>query len=277
MGTILLMPRGILVALVLAVAGAAAGGYVLLSDDAPGLPSVDLPGIGGEDDVPPAVEDLATSRADVSLSVDVKIPKGSEKGKQRFSGEGTANFAEQLSTVMFDFEDLANAAGYFGHLEEFDVVFAEEGTYIDIFNGSPAWVLFENDEDIERIDIGRLREVVLSSPLVVPELLHAATSDGTALEEEHELDVDSLEVEGEAAIAVVELLDTLGAEEVLIKVEADETSVTGVDYEVEFPIAPGKAKTVALRVRMDIDVSEAVDDIEPPDEDDVQSASDIFG
>src|SRR5688572_1764824 len=126
----------LLIVLALLVAGAA-GAYLWTSSESP------LVGGGGAEAYAPlleARESLLAAPRDVDLGLSVDIPKGSESDNpdhQELSAEGSVDFASGEADFVYDFNGLANAAGFLGHFDTMDVIYADGVGYLDVFIDGP--------------------------------------------------------------------------------------------------------------------------------------------
>jgi len=145
-----------LAAVAVLLAGAALVAYVTIGDGT-------VLGLGG----PPR---LRESTAETSMTIEMTLPDQVDID-QSFSATGLVNFPQGRAAVQYDFKGLTNAAGFFGNLQQFRVLFAEDGIYVRIFPEAPQWVLF-TPQELAELRVGRLREVALSSPLLAPLVVH---------------------------------------------------------------------------------------------------------
>lgn len=194
---------------------------------------------------------LASASGDVSVSVDVVLPE-QLGGTQRFEGNGTVEFDEEIAAITYDFSELVNAAGGFGALQEFHVVLDGGTVYVEVFQEGPAWISFPPEESARR-DVERLRELVLASPLVLPDLLKGAESaSGIVSGSEVQLRGGAgsallLRSTNEASNAMFPLLDDLAISEIPVEVRLIESEVN-IDYEVAFPVSPDSVDRIVVRI-----------------------------
>ena len=215
-----------------------------------------------------AGDDLGSKTVDVSMTISLTSPDRDEP--QRFSAQGTVDFQNDSAALTYDFEDLTNAAGFFGHLDEFDVVFDGELVYVEIFNGEQPWVSFRPSE-IAGLDVERLREVVMSSPLVLPDYLRGVRNL-TGIEEEGTTEISGSVVpsilsapESEGTLQLQELFERLEAKVISMTTELREGTTTRLTHEVPFPIVAGAEEDAIARVVIDIEPGQATEIVPPSD------------
>lgn len=194
-----------------------------------------------------AGEKLASDAGTISVSVNVVLPE-QLGGTQSFEGSGAVDFDQDLAALTYDFGEIVNAGGGFGALQEFDVVLDGGTVYVEIFPDGPPWISFTPDQSSRR-DVERLRELVLASPLVLPDLLQGSGSaSGTESWQEVQLrglagSALLLRATTESSSAMFPLLDELTISEVPIDLKVTPTLLT-IDYEVSFPISGGPDRIV---------------------------------
>jgi len=213
-----------------------------------------------------AADGLSSTTAEVSLAISVTAPGLQEA--QEFSGRGIADFGREGASLTYDFEELTNAAGGFGHLEEFDVVFEKDLVYIQIFEGNRPWVSFRPPE-IVGLDLERLREVVLSSPLVLPDYLRslrevAGTAEGTRVVVKGTVVPSILPDPAHVMTSEFqELLTELDAGTVSVTAQIQGGVATHIDYEIGFSPVSGSQEEVVARIAIDLERSEVEEIVVP--------------
>ncbi|MGH2756469.1 MAG: hypothetical protein ACRDI3_01630 [Actinomycetota bacterium] len=215
-----------------------------------------------------AGDELESSTVDVSIAISLISPD--PVGPQTFSARGTVDFQRGAAALTYDFEELINAGGAFGHLDEFEVIFDGDLVYIRVFEGDKPWVSFRPPELAGR-DTERLREVVLASPLVVPDYLRGVR-DLTGVEKGATTVIGGTVVpsiltgpQSDSTVQLQKLLKGLEAEVVSVTAELREGTATRVTHEFPFPIAAGAEEDVLARVVIDIEPSEGAEIVAPGD------------
>lgn len=267
----------LLIALVLLVAGVA-GAYVWTNSES--SPSA---GNGGAELYAPlleARESLLSAPRDVELELSIDIPKGSESDNpdhQEISAEGSVDFAGSEAELVYDFNDLANAAGFLGHFDTMEVIYADGVGYLDVFIDGPPWVSIE-PSDASNGDVSRLRELMLTTPMVLPGLLEASAtaSMGAGGELSREVDPEALAASDDP------IASGLGGAFEDLEVDAIEVEVTlGDDGEpaevvISFHYRPQQGKTTVEATYL-LDTAEDEVSVEAPGDSEVRTFSSIFG
>lgn len=245
----------LIVALLIAVGAAA---YVLTADDV--APDVSVHEVG---EPPP---DLDRSTAEVDVEVKVTLPDRLDDAKQAFQGNGVVDFPAGVAQMTYDLSHISNAAGFFGHLQQFGVHFADAGMYAEIFVDDPRWILIEPVE-LYGLRVERLREVALSSPLMLPLLVQSSMQESdSGSQKPVDLDLDQVRPENEAQAKVIAFLEKLGVKTIVVRVDQTEGFPGSVDQRMRFPVTPGATSNVKLRILTTIAPSERVDVSPPPEE-----------
>lgn len=225
-----------------------------------------------------AASDLSDAEVDIAVDITVTRSDDLDSGEEEFSGTGVADLAGGLGRVTYDLSNLPNSAGAFGQLLSFDVVYEGSTAYVEIFKEEPSWVSF-TPEMVAGQDLERLREVVLSSPLALPELIAQAeySSGGGGSTFNGSLDPGSASTSDETSTAVLKALsDDLGVEKILLSVELDGSVVSSVRYRYDFPVAEGSQQEFRVNVSVDLSPTEGAS-IEVPSEDQVRTFESFFG
>lgn len=249
----------VLLLVVLVLAGAAAGAYFLFLREDPSDPAV------AGDRVTDAADRLSGRKAEVSLEISLERPGQEAPAPEEFSGEGIVDFEAARADVTYDFEELANAGGFFGHFDEFEARFTDQLVYIEVFNQGPPWLsipIFRADHP----DIDRFREVVLSSPLVLTEILrHLNEVSGTSTEVAAQVDLEALTgAESRLPDGYVELFQLIQLDGIDVTAELADNTVSSMSYRLEFKEANNDA-VVTVDVELG-NTSESLEEL-PPDAD----------
>lgn len=221
---------------------------------------------------PPALSESTTR---VELRVDVTLPDRLTDAQQSFLAEGIVDYPSDRAQMIYDFEGLANAAGFFGHLERFLVYFSDDGIYAEIFLEEPSFILMEPTE-LVGLRIERLREVAMSSPLILPLLLDELSSGSSHAEPVgSRIELDDLRTDEEAEQQALELLEELGVRSIVVAVEREGGFPTQVDQELRFPVTEGARDDVIVRIEARTSLTSARD-ITLPEEDQYKTLSDFL-
>lgn len=208
---------------------------------------------GGEP-VPDLGQNLASVVMSEEVTVRVTLPKGIGED-QEFSGSGDADYPNDVAAMTYDFGELLNSAGAFGQLLDFQVVHDGPTTYIEIFGDAPEWVALHPEDAVAR-DVERLREVILASPLLLPNLLeqlaYEPSTDGVSFE--GSLDPGSVDGADAAAQEIFDALsDGLGVTSVGATVEVSDELPTHVVYEYSFPVVAGAENEITVMVEIGLE------------------------
>lgn len=133
------------------------------------------------DDPPTAAETretLLSSPQEIQINISIDIPKGSESDNephQEIDAHGVVDLSSSHGEFTYDFNDLVNAAGYLGHLDELRVLYSDDSAYLEVFAEQPAW-LRAQPEAVNENQSGRLRDILLTNPLIIPSYLDVESS-----------------------------------------------------------------------------------------------------
>lgn len=133
-------------------------------------------------------ETLLSVPHEMQINLSIDIPKGSETDNQphqEIDAQGVVDFSSSEAEFTYDFNGLINAAGYLGHLDEMRVLYSGDSAYYEIFAEQPEWLRIQ-PEDVNEDNSGRLREIMLTNPLVITSYFDVEsparqTSDGLTL------------------------------------------------------------------------------------------------
>lgn len=219
---------------------------------------------------------LTTQSGALTISVEVFLPQ--IDGNEAFEGQGVVDVDSEQAAITYDFSELVNPAGGFGQLQEFDVVMDGDTVYVDVFESGAGWISFLPEQSARR-DVERLREMVLASPLILPEYLEAATSAsgsirGSTIRLEGIAARSALSRQRTSADALIALLERLDVHAITLGVEMTEGSLS-FDYELAFPFAPGANDEIVVRVSTDFQ-SRSAPEIDVPPANDVRDLDDFF-
>lgn len=166
--------RYLLALILLVSAGTAA--YLVLTRDEPPTGSGGLSEVYGP--LIEAKEALLATPHEVDLDLSVDIPEGSEVDNpdhQEISAGGTIDLSAGDAQLVYDYQGLANAAGFLGHFDTMDAIYVGGTGYLKIFENGPPWLSIE-PADATNDEVQRLRDVMLTTPMILPGLLEAAAS-----------------------------------------------------------------------------------------------------
>lgn len=221
---------------------------------------------------PPALSESTTR---VEITVDVTLPDRLTDAEQSFHAEGIVDYPNHRAQMIYDFGDLANAAGFFGHLERFLVFFSDDGVYVEIFPEEPRFILME-PAGLVGLRIERLREVALSSPLMLPLLLEELSGGPSRMEPVGtRVELDDLNTDEEAELTVLELYEELGVRSIVVAVELEDGFPTQVDQELRFPVTEGSRDDVVVRIEASTSLT-STRDITLPEEHRYTTLSDFL-
>lgn len=267
----------LLVLLVVVAAGAAAAYMFLLQ---PG-------GLAGDSaaSTPEAVEETPASpvavrdallatpqQLDLFLAID--LPKGAgldNPDHQEITASGQIDYSGGNADLVYDFGELTNAGGHLGDFDTLHVLYVDSTGYLKIFVSGPPWVTFE-PEDATNPYLLRLREVMLTAPMILPGLLEVAgareASEGAL---PLEIDVAALaDADDELAAGLGSALEELRA--------ADVTLVLGVDSSVALAFSyPGTEGRTDVQVSYKMSAFNEEVSVEAPKPSRVRTFSSIFG
>jgi hypothetical protein len=225
-----------------------------------------------------AAEKVAEDLAGLTVQVDMTIlvePPGSGGEVQRLSGAGAADFASGLAQVTYDFSDILNSAGGFGQLLETPVVYESATSYVQIFGEEPRWVSFEPGEVIGK-DLERLREVVLTSPLLLPDLIGQSNYPGEVTSPMvGSIDPATAVPSDPILEATLDALGVgLGVETIEVAVDIDESHVSHIEYSFRFPVVAGAKPHFTVTVTVEVRATDEAS-IEVPSDDEVRPFSSL--
>ena len=217
------------------LAGAALVAYVTIGDGT-------VLGLGG----PPRLKE---STAEISMTIEMTLPDQIDTD-QSLKATGLVNFPQGRAAVHYDLTGLTNAAGFFGNLQQFRVLFAEDGMYVRIFSGAPQWVLLK-PEELAELRVGRLREVALSSPLLAPLVVHRRGGLLTNPDSSGSYDVEVSDIEpvNGAQSWLVELLEAIDARVIEVDPEFQDGFPVLVEFTFRFPVTEVSSDNAAVTVR----------------------------
>jgi hypothetical protein len=190
---------------------------------------------------------------DIEVSVSVKgFTDGT--GPVSFTGEGSVAPEEGLAEITFDLDEVPNAAGFYGHYDSIDVVYQDLIAFADVVPGDAPWLGIPLAEagPVKGIDIARLREIVISNPLLLLELADSAGDGG-------EVDLGAAEGPSEG------LTDGFAATSALVSTDAEAGTVT---LDLVFPVVPSASDDIEVQIVLELG-DEADGSIETPDEDEI--------
>ena len=269
----------VLLVLVLLVAGGTAAYLYATRDVGP----VTVVGPDGEEiDVSGALLDardaLLATPHDVELELAVDIPKDSESDNpdhQEISADGSIDFEARNAELVYDFNELANAGGFLGHFDTMDVLYVESTGYLDVFVDGPPWVSIEPGDAFEN-SIARLRELMLTTPMILPGLLEASAVSpmGTGGELTREVDPAALSAsEDELAAGLGLVFEDLDVDAILVETTLGDAGPTEIAVSFEYP-QQGKFEVEATYV---LDAAQGEVSVEAPDDSEVRTFESIFG
>lgn len=207
--------------------------------------------------------ELSETTSEVSIEVHVTLPDRAVGREQSFRAEGVVDYLNDRAQMTYDFGGLTNAAGFLGHLERFGVFFTEDGMFVEIFRDGPPWILFEPIELVE-LRIERLREVALSSPVMLPLLLEDMREKSQRRRAlDLEVEVDGLQANGETQAKLLELFEDLGVDTIPVRAELEEGFPVMVRQELRFPVTEGSNQDVIVTIKTALSQAASAD-IAPP-------------
>lgn len=204
-------------------------------------PATSSPQASATPDAAPDLSSLLGEPRAVEIIVEVEgLLEGTPQVS--FPGIGTIDLLSETAAVAFDVRDVPNAAGFYGHYEEIDVVYEDLVAYADVVPGSAPWLVLPPQDvgPVRGIDVARLREMVVANPLLLADL--AASVDPATGG-----DVD-LENAGQAGRA---LLEGFAPTETTVAVQSAEDATT-IIFELFFPPVPTSSDEIHVTVTMEL-------------------------
>ena len=221
---------------------------------------------------------LLKGAQEIELELAVDVPKGSESDNpdhQEISAEGVADLAAGDADLLYDFQGLNNAAGFLGHFDTMEVRYIDGTGYLDIFNDGPRWVSIQPG-DASKGDVHRLRDAMLTTPMILSGLLEAAATSPTGSDElSREVNPANLaSSKDELAAGVGEAFTELDVDLIVVTVELDDGYPSKVEAIFEYMTGQGK---LDVHVTYTLTSSQEPPSIETPAEDDIRAFSEFFG
>lgn len=268
-----------LLLLVLLVAGGT-GAYLFLTRDSGTTVTVGTDGEPIEASGPllEARDSLLASPYDVQVELVVDIPKNSESDNpdhQEISADGSVDFQARNAELVYDFQGLANAAGFLGHFDTMDVLYVEGTGYLDVFQDGPPWVSIEPG-DAGEDSVSRLRDLMLTTPMILPGLLEASATSPSATGDELSREVDPAGLsasEDELAAGLGAVFEDLKVDSILVETTLEDSGPAEVVVSFEYLAQEGKNRVEATYVLGTTDEEVSV---EAPEGSDVRTFSSIF-
>ena len=215
---------------------------------------------------------------DVEFELAVDIPKNSESDNpdhQEISAEGSVDFEARNAELVYDFHDLANAAGFLGHFDTMEVLFSEGTGYLDIFQSGPNWVSIEPG-DASEDSVSRLRDLMLTTPMILPGLLEASATSpsGTGDELSREVDPATLSAsEDELTAGLGAAFEDLEVDSILVETTLEDSGPAEVVVSFQYKAQEGTNTVQASYALAPTDEEVSV---EAPDDSEVRTFSSIF-
>lgn len=216
---------------------------------------------------------LATpQQVDLSLAVD--LPKGAgadNPDHQEITASGQIDYSAGNADLVYDFGELTNAGGHLGDFDTLHVLYVDSTAYLKIFVSGPPWLTFD-PEDATSPYVLRLREVMLTAPMILPGLLEVAggseaSKGGLPLQ----IDVEALaDADDELAAGLGSALEELRAADVTLDVGADSSVALAFSY-------PGTEGRTDVQVSYEMSPFNEQVSVEAPKPSRVRTFSSIFG
>lgn len=226
-----------------------------------------------------ASEALRSGPQEISLDLAIDIPKGSESDNQdhqEISATGAVDYSSGQAELAYDFKGLNNAAGFLGHFDTMDVLYADGTGYLEIFQSGPAWVSIE-PENAANGQVSRLRDVMLTSPVLLSGLVEAAaiSPEGTEGETSREVVPSTLVDSDDQLVAGLgAAFEEVGVDSILVKSTLNDGGVSEVSVFFDYKVPEGRNEILAV-----YELAPAEGDVlvEIPSDSDTREFSDIFG
>jgi hypothetical protein len=215
---------------------------------------------------------------EVDLLLSVDIPKGSESDNpdhQEITAEGNVDFGDRNAELVYDFDDLANAAGFMGHFDTLDVIYVDGTGYLDIFTNGPPWVSIQ-PRDASNGSVQRLRDLMMTTPVALPAMLEVAAEAelGPSGELSREVDASALAESGdEIAAGIGAALEELGGGPVVLEVTLDEDAPSEIVAAFGYNVPEGR---IEVEVTYELALLEGDVSVTAPDDSDVREFSSFF-
>lgn len=242
----------LLLLVTLLVAAAAGAAYMFVGQPAD---RADAPAASRKDTVgaTPTTRVAATAARDallatpqqVDLLLAVDLPKGAgldNPDHQEIMGSGQIDYSEGDADLVYNFGELTNAAGHLGDFESLDVIYVDRTGYLKIFVSGPPWLRIQPD-DAANGHVLRLREVMLTTPMILPGLLDvAASADGVSgAAVPQQIDVASLvDADDNITSGIASALQKVGAQEITFDLTVDEDGDAQMALAFSYPDTAGQ-------------------------------------
>ena len=204
-------------------------------------PAENSPEVSAAPDAVPDLSSLLGEQRAVELNVEVEgLLEGTPSVS--FPGSGTIDVLSDTAAVEFNVSEVPNAAGFYGHYDEIDVVYEELTAYADVVPGEAPWLVLPLQDvgPVRGFDVARLREMVIANPLLLADV---AAVHGPGAGDE----VD-LEGAGSAGRALLEGFAATGAT-VAVEPAGDTATIT---FELFFPPVPSSTDEIQITVTMEV-------------------------
>lgn len=266
----------LLVLLAVVAAGATTAYWFVLDGDVlEDRPRRDVPGEAVLD----ARIDLLTSpqQVDFFLTVD-HLPRddgGDTPRQEQISADGAVDFEARDAELLYNFEDVSNAAGFFGNFDTMNVIYDDGTGYLEVFTSGPPWVSVV-PEDAANQHVLRLREVMLTTPLIIPGLLDVAASSDPVSDagSTYEIPVAALaETDDDMVAGMGTALEEIGAQ--VVTLDADLPEESDAEIELSFTYL-GRVGEAHVNATYEMSPVEEVQ-VEAPAPSQVRRFSSFFG
>lgn len=222
---------------------------------------------------------LLSSPYEMQINLSVRVPKGTEPDNQplqKIDAVGLADLSSSQGDFTYDFNDVVNAAGYLGHIDEMQVLYSDDSVYFEVFAEQPAWLRAE-PEDVNEDQNGRLREILLTNPLTIASYLEVEfslreTSDGLSLAVAPESLADAMDP---MAAEVGAFLDKRGVDEIEVELTAGENGPEVIIVSFTYDGLEGLDIPMAIVATYELTPASAPE-LEIPTGDDLRELSDLF-
>lgn len=235
---------------------------------------------GEEAPLSPVREALLGAPHSIDLTLVVDVAPGTDRedpDHQEMTAAGVFDFAAMEGELTYDYQGLNNAAGFLGHLAEMDAVFSSNTVYFDIFGDSPRWVLTEPDDALNN-NVDRLRDIMLTNPLILPALLQIPDAPDVSSEVSFSVPIDDLIGDGAHPLGSMlgEVLGRLGTDQLDIQLTLDGEKLSQIVVAFTYPIDPGSQLINTVQATYDLRASSSEVSPAVPPEVDVRDFDSIF-
>ena len=219
----------------------------------------------------------APQQVDVLLTVDVwKTTDRAERVRKEITALGEVDFESGDAELVYDYQGTSNAAGLLGDPDTMQALYDDGTGYLELLTTSRPWVRIE-PEDASNPHVARLREVMLTAPIMLPGLLEVAeNSDPTAGPgAPSRVQVSALAgADDDIAAGIGSALEEIGADQVTIVVTGDERQPSEITVGFSYP---GRQDETEVEVTYGLLPLDTEVSVEAPERGRVQSFSSLVG